>query len=106
MGHYDEQREQWYKEDEKVRSAGIKTEQEIGIELQEVLIFDESPEVGVYASLESLEGVVELGCGVDKQGAREAYVLHIDNLIHELQEKKVKIMYEVVKLDYMSVKEV
>ena len=69
------------------------------------LVFGEQGEKKVYCVLDSLDGIVEIACGKDKLEAKENYLLHIEGLIHELQEKKTKIMYDLVKLDYTNVGE-
>jgi hypothetical protein len=72
----------------------------------EALVFGENATKKVYCSLESLDGVVELGCGKDEQESRENYVHKIEMLIHELNEKRIKVQYEQVQLDYTTVGEV
>jgi len=72
----------------------------------EALVFGENATKKVYCSLESLEGVCEVGAGKDAQESRENYLQNICDLITELETKKVKIMYDLVELDYTNVGEV
>ena len=67
------------------------------------LTFGEPIPRKVVAALPSLEGVVECGVGVDELEAREDYLEKLENLIHELEEKRIKVQYEVVHLEYTEI---
>lgn len=68
------------------------------------LVFGEI-EKGVWCSLDSLEGIVEVGFGKDEQEAREDYLEKIYMLRQELKEKELRIMYDMVNLNYNKVGE-
>lgn len=88
MPHYSKQREEWYGELNELMDKS-------NTGLTEV----------VYSSLPSLGGIVEYGVGADKLESKEDYLLKIEALIQELDEKRVKVLYDLVSLDYNSVKE-
>lgn len=67
------------------------------------LVFGDVAIEGVYASLPSLEGVVEFGIGTDTLAAKEDYLEKIQMLMEELNEKRLKIQYDLVGLDYTTV---
>ena len=67
------------------------------------LTFGEHIPRAVIASLPSLEGVVECGVGKDDQEAREDYLEKLEMLITELEEKRMKVLYGAVNLEYTTV---
>ena len=71
----------------------------------EKLVFGESATTVTYAVLDSLDGVVEIGSGIDRLAAKEDYLEKVDILIAELEEARGKILYDEVSLEYMPVKE-
>jgi len=71
----------------------------------EALVFGEKVKGRVYAILPSLDGVTETGVGVDEQHAREDFLEKLELLVAELQEKVVKVKYDLIQLDYTNVKD-
>ena len=71
----------------------------------EKLVFGKKVQGKVYAILPSLDGVTETGVGVDEQHAREDFLEKLELLVAELQEKVVKVKYDLIQLDYTNVKD-
>lgn len=82
MSHHSDGLEKWYEELRGNKKASVQT----------------------VCSLASIEGYVECGVGIDEQEAREDYVLKITDFMKVLDEARVRIMYDQVKLDYTVIK--
>ena len=91
MGHYSDERE-----DDRTK------EREERHDRATSLVFGNRPK-RVYCSLESLEGVVEVGEGVNEEAAYNDYLAKLSGLILELTNKQKDIKLGLVDLEYTNV---
>lgn len=73
------------------------------IEKAEAMVFGEKLPKKVYAHLESLENIVEVGVGDNDEEAYQDYLNNLLGLIAELETKRVKLQHGVVELMYTDV---